>query len=407
MKYDSYVILLFYPLLLIDSINGFFMLSNIPFPISQIYKIFLIFVISLRLISLSPKLFAALLFFLVLILLQTYLLMLYKGSADTSIMTMPMIFLKFYLFLLCFFYFKLSLANSFVSVSDIKNICLFNFFVIAGNIFIGLMGFGFPVYTSSDSEVSVGIKGFFFAGNELSAVYLLLTSMFLAFYARDLKRSYLYFILLVLFLMSATMATKTAIGGMLILAIATIIYRKKYIDRTPFNFKNIFLVSISVLSITVVSVYLFTQSAAFERMKFYFEEFSNIYKFLMSGRDDFLARKLHIFISENNFFKFMLGMGETFSVEIDPFDTFFKFGLIGFFVIYLIYFYLYRRVFSYYFNNNNFYELSIINLALMMVFFQSFISGHVLFSGMLGPFYGMVLSLSYFSIKITKIKSYQ
>jgi hypothetical protein len=398
MKIDSLIVFLFYPLLLVDSINGFFLLNNFSFPVSQLYKTALLGLLCIRIFLLSPGLFIYLLSMLTFIFLQTFTVLFYIGISYEGPMTLPVTFLKFFLFLLSFFYFKIALEKSLVTIESIKKICLFNLAIIVGNLLLGFMGLGFSVYTSSDSEVSVGVKGFFFAGNELSAVYTLLVSVFLAFYTESIKkRSSLYILILILFIFSASLATKSAIGGMLILGISAIIFRRKYIENTPFDLKNIFFITVSIIAVLFVAGYLFVQSAAFERMKYYYDEISNIYRFMMSGRDQFLANKLRIFTSENSLFKFLFGVGEPFPVEMDIFDTFFKFGFTGILMIYSIYIYIYRDVFKYYFKPDGNFSLSMINLALLLVFFQSFVSGHVLYSGMAGPFYGMVIALSFYS----------
>jgi len=399
-KIDSTILLLFYPLLLIDSINGFFLLHNFPLPISQLYKIFLIVLLSFRILSFSPKLFLSLFFMLVLVFLETFLVLSYIGNVYDGPMSMIITFLKFFLFILSFIYFKMTLERSLISIDDLKKVCFVNLAVILVNLTIGLMGFGFPVYSDTDTGVSVGVKGFFFAGNELSAVYTLLVAAFLAFYTDKIKKKpYFYAVALSLFVFSALLATKSAIGGIAVIVIATIVFQKKYIDKTSFNLKNIFIVGVSITSITILSGFIFVRSAAFERMKFYYDQISNIYGFLMSGRDQFLTQKLFIFTSENSLFKFLFGVGKPFPVEMDAFDTFFKFGFLGLLMVYFIYFYIYRKVFAYYFKKEGTFNLSVINLALMLVFFQSYISGHVLYSGMAGPFYGMILAISFYIFK--------
>jgi len=400
MKIDSFILLLFYPLLLIDSINGFFLLSGFTFPVSQLYKVALMLILGIRIMLLSSKLFFYLFSVLSFAFLQLFFVITTIGISYDGPLAIFTSFLKFYLFLLSYFYFKVSLKESFITKKDIYSICIVNFAVILCNIFVGLLGYGFPVYSTVDSEVSVGIKGFFFAGNELSAVFILLTSATLGIMVPKINKKYhIYIMVFVLFLLSATLATKTAIGGMLIISIATIMFNKKYIEKKSFNIKNIFFVGFSTLSISSVSIYFFIKSAAFERMLNVYNDFSNVYKFLMSGRDQFLSKKLFLFMSENSLFNFVFGVGEPFPVEMDLFDTFFRFGITGLFLVYFLYFFSNYYVFRYYLRKDGFFELSILNLALLLIFIQSFISGHVLFSGMAGPFYGMILALSFFIYK--------
>jgi len=326
---------------------------------------------------------------------QIFIISIYNGSVFEKVLSIIVVFFKYFLFILSFFYFKILLKNNLINENTIKNICLFNFIIIIINMTIGLFGFGFPVYSSSDSDVSVGVKGYFFAGNELSAVYVLLSSIVIAFFVADIKKkSSIYILLFTLFIYSALLATKTATGGILILSIATIIFRKKYIEKTPFDLKSIFIVTFSSVSVTLVSIYFFMQSEAYERMKYYYNELSNIYKFLMSGRDQFLTRKIFLFTSENSAFKFFFGMGEHTSVEMDFFDTFLTFGTLGILSIYLIYLVISLFIIYSYQKNTRSFKGSILNVTLLLLFIQSFVSGHVLYSGMAGIFYGMIMALS-------------
>ena len=50
----------------------------------------------------------------------------------------------------------------------------FSFIIIVLNIFLRLFGFGFPMYGLNGLEI--GSKGFFYAGNEISATLLIVSS---------------------------------------------------------------------------------------------------------------------------------------------------------------------------------------------------------------------------------------
>jgi len=404
MKIDSFILLLFYPLLLIDSINGFFLLNGSGLPISQAYKLTLMIILFARLSFISMKNFLFALSLLVYTSGVTFFFIVYLSSSFEKPMSVLFIFLKFFFFVITFFYFEKTILKSDDHIKSAKNICFFNFSVIIINLVLGIMGYGFPIYTATDSDVSIGVKGYFYAGNELSAVYIILVAVVLAHFVPLIKKkSLLYLTVLICFLFSATLATKTAIGGTFILSTATIFYHKKYIEKTPFNIRNILVATFSLLFTSLISLYFFIKSAAFERMMYYYNDLSNIYRFLMSGRDQFLSRKTFIFASANNVFNFLFGMGEYVSVEMDLFDTFFTFGLIGTALFYSIYFYFNRHIYFYFKEKRRSFSENIINISLIMIFIQSFISGHVLYSGMATLFYSFSLVFSKYYCKNSNI----
>jgi hypothetical protein len=381
-------------------------LNGLSFPVSQIFKTALMAILLIRLSFFSSKLFLSLFGLLSFAFLQIFLVIIVIAPSYDGPFAIFTSFLKFYLFVLSFLYIKSLLDQSDKYIKDIYSISTFNFLIIISNVMLGILGFGFPVYSTVDSEVSVGVKGYFFAGNELSAVFIILASLTLAVIIPKIKKKYIiYGIVFILFIFSVAMATKTAIGGMLILSISTIVFHKKYIEKEPFNIKNIIIVAVSSFLILSGSIYFFVRTEAFERMQTIYYNFANVYKFMMSGRDQYLSTKFAQFASENSVFKFVFGVGEPFPVEMDPFDTFFRFGIVGLLVVYTIYFSFNIHVFKYYLKEKGSFEPALINLGLLLIFVQSFISGHVLFSGMAGPFYGIALAISFSKYRnITKQK---
>jgi len=398
MKIDSYILLLFYPLLLIDSINGFFLLHGSHLPVSQAYKLLLIVVVILRLSYMSRNLFLTVLFFLIYTIVQIYLSMIiFQSSTGETVGYLTNIF-KFLLFVFSFLYFNKLLSLDLSIIQNIRNILTFNFVVVIFNLVLGLAGYGFPVYSIEDGEVSIGVKGFFFAGNEISGVFIILSSLMIAFYLPKIKKPfYAYTALFVLFLFSATLATKTAIGGVFLISIVAVYLRKKYLDKTKIDLKNIFTLFFAVTSISSGLIYFFLQSAAFQRMSYYYENLSNILKFVLSGRDAFLSREWAVFTSKNSPVNFIIGGGRYISVEMDFFDTFFSYGIVGIIIVYGFYFYIiYFATKTFFKSNKDFFGI-VVYLTVSLMLLQGFVAGHVIYSGMAGAFHGILLVLSFFS----------
>ena len=79
--------------------------------------------------------------------------------------------LKYFIWPISFVYFaKLFQQNPNVS-SFIFKIILISYLVLVGNIFLGILGFGYQFYPNYDT----GVKGFFYSGNEFSLLFILLT----------------------------------------------------------------------------------------------------------------------------------------------------------------------------------------------------------------------------------------
>jgi hypothetical protein len=394
MKIDSYILLLFYPLLLIDSINGFFLLHGSHLPVSQTYKLLLIVVIVFRLSSMNRNLFFTVLLFMIYTIVQIYLSMIFfQNSTGETVKYLINIF-KFLLFVFSFLYLNKILESYPSIIKSVRNVVTFNFIVVIFNLVLGLAGYGFPVYSIEDGEVSIGVKGFFFAGNEISGVFIILAALMIAFYLPKIKKPfYAYASLFVLFLFSATLATKSAIGAMFLLCILVIFLKRKYLDTVKLDLKNILTLIFTVASISSALIYFFIQSAAFQRMSYYYENLSNILRFILSSRDAFLAREWNIFTAKNNAMNFIMGGGRYISVEMDLFDTFFSYGIVGIIIAYGFYF------FSLFCATRNFsahkkgFSDTIIYFTIILVFVQSFISGHILYSGMASVFHAAIIAI--------------
>ena len=88
---------------------------------------------------------------------------------------------------------------------------LFSFLIIALNISLKLFGLGFAMYTMDSLEI--GSKGYFYAGNEVSGVLLILASFLMYWYQLFDKKMLFILVGILSVLTGLYLTSKTAILG--------------------------------------------------------------------------------------------------------------------------------------------------------------------------------------------------
>lgn len=376
---DRIIWFMFYCTLLIDSITGFFLLSGANAIYSQFYKFILIILICTRIRRRHQLIF---LYFLLL-----YVFFYYCYGAIIGMPNLQdtiMLFSKFSISILVYFYIKNALIqNNELTLCRLRNMFLINYIVVFINlIIVPALGMGFRLYDGVNSS-----RGFFFAGNELAATFVILFS-FLLLQCKTKKQ---YSLLLLLSLMIIfSFPTKVAILGFLI----SILYitSKKTLFRLFFSLRNI----VILIFFIGIAYYYFSNSGLLERFQFFFEK--NGWWFLLSGRDAYVVEKISAFVNSSFLIK-CFGLGTNQTVEMDMFDVLLNFGYMGVIIIYSFYIYFIWQA-----SKNqylNFYARYVFRL-LFCLGFISFLAGHVIFSAMAGIFIGSVLALIYFPIPMRK-----
>ncbi len=383
-KHITFFLFMFYPFCLIDVFNGFMSYHAVNIPLSQIYKMALLgFVLYSLLNTIS-------FYCISLIILSTFFYQSYFYTLSVSEDYATVIRTSLFVFTTSMFYHYRHYLNE-RHLSLIRNVFLFNFFVIVTSVCSGLFGFGLSTYGGQPASQirGVGFKGYFYAGNELGALLLcLFPILFVSIYSKINK-----LIISILFIfVSFLIGTKTAFISILILGLYSI-----------FTLANISIVKkIGIfLSVTFFSVFillLFQEQIGhkIETLKFVYNNKGLMY-LILSGRDSLLL-DAYTYISSNfSIYDFLLGIGSSFaaskfkSVEMDFADILIWSGFFWMLFIYIFYF-----VFSYYvlirFSKKTF---NVFFLTLAFLLLASFFAGHVLTSGMLLPILSLYLPFSY------------
>ncbi|RGM44903.1 hypothetical protein DXC10_15030 [Bacteroides sp. OM08-11] len=366
--------------LIIDSINGFFLNNNIELPVSQIFKLILLFLLLYKTMRYEHivRFSISVLFYLSIF----FLSLIFLDEDITSTFThLCKLLLTIYIFI----YLKHSISNFYIYIKYVYRVLLVNFIVLIANISIGLLGFGYHTYTLEASE-GYGYKGFFYAGNEIAGIIAFLFPLFLFItYQRCSKIIYSLFGIL-LIIVSVLLGTKAAI---LITVISVFIV--PYI-LGKFKEKIIIMIFMAtvVLSAVVYIVNTFETYDLLNRWLYSFEK-GGIANLIFSGRHEFWNVEKETFFSSDIINQFM-GLGGNRTVEMDPFDTLLNYGYIGLVAVYSFFFYL--LIHSIKSRNNNPLGI-IIAFSNFLIISMSFFAGHIIFSAMAGLFTALANSLTF------------
>ena len=187
--------------------------------------------------------------------------------------------------------------------------------------------------------------------------------------------------------------TKVLLGGIVITLFINI-FPYLFNKFKDFSKKNKIIMIITSILLFTLLCYLFTLTNTYYNMKIQGEFFkvTNIFSYeflnrvLFNDRLTFLNTNLDIYLNSNISSK-ILGLGiYKFPklVEIDIFDIWFTYGIIGLLLILSIFVYIFRKV---KFNKYNLFGL----IILIMI---SLTSGHVLLSPAVSIFFGIIIYLN-------------
>lgn len=396
---DNFIILLLFALLPMDMLNGIVLKNgiNLPISIGQLYKLTILVFIFFRFLF-KPQLLLISLGCTALLLLPS----LYQSikTFSASFFFEDIIKISKYLTpLFCFLFFTDYIKREgIIGIKRLQKLIRFSYIILVGNILLKYVGLGYPMYEFG----SIGSKGFFFAGNEISVLLVILSSI-IAFNMWNGGRKIQYFLFWAFTLfVGLTISSKTGLVG--ILLVFVLIPLKK--PSLKINFKNIAFFLGAVLMVIPLAIYLvwrFIQGTALLIRLEYFSKKFDFWTFILSNRNVFFKDAYATYIEKYNFFEKLIGVGQTqyenlnngMIVEIDLADIFFSYGFLG--LIYFIALLSFLIIQAVRFSRNKKYVYA--NFVLLMILFLLGISttaGHVFSSGMAAVFIGLIFSLMYF-----------
>ncbi|MEZ8816959.1 O-antigen ligase family protein [Vibrio cyclitrophicus] len=368
----------------VDVLNGFSLLYfNVNLQISLILKLIILFVILIYSYFKERNYFVILVTLLIFSVTSAFYH--FKSQQVFGVFFQSLSdAVKFLSCLFFIFYFMILEKNGELSEGLLKKITLVGLLTIYANVALGVMGFGFSTYGNySIDEGGVGVKGFFFAGNELGpALICLFSSQMILFKNWSMTAKFISAVVAVI--AAVLISTKTAILGIVLLVCW---YFSKNI---PIYFRLI-CYSVALFSIFSLAIdfeyFIRTWEgyALFDKLLFQAEKVDILYA-ITSGRTEYATEILSIYFQGIDVGSLLFGIGRSSVnyygrsiIEVDFLDAFVWFGALGgiaFFASYLCFFSLiyWRKV------KNS--EKSNFSLNLALITTISAISGHVFYSGL-------------------------
>lgn len=386
---DSLILLILIFILAIDSFNGILLrFSDNLLSLSLAVKTLLIILMSFRVVSYNKTFRNLFLIFALLLLLQSFY---YVIILDFNRFFNFTILIKLLFFPYVLIYFYSLRENREIKFEKFKRKFLeVSFWIIAINIMLGAIGIGFSQYSNK-----YGTVGFFYAGNELSALMILVFAHKLYYAYRESIIKFLFFSFLVLFI-SIFKVTKSALFGSFIL-IVLIPYLSSSPNILALNMKRLKFIGLFLFVLPIMTYYAYffiLKTQILDRVLYFYHKY-NLLTFLLSSRDKILNDAFEVWHSKFSILQKIFGATpagflnlmvdsykHTYTVEMDFFDLFFHYGVLG-----ILYFFFWLGLV---YRSYKEYQVNIDYLpnfvAALLLFFISFISGHVVYSGMLSVF---------------------
>ncbi|MBS7787521.1 O-antigen ligase family protein [Flavobacterium sp. CYK-55] len=397
-KINHFILFLLLLVLPIDMINGILLENhvNLPISISQIHKIIILGLMLFKL-SFEPNKLDVIFF---------AFAALFIGSLIESFRSLKFGFLfsdfikvtKYLNIPIAFFYFKgVIKTNDEALLKDIFRFVRFSYWVLAINISLKVFNLGYPMYDYGN----IGTRGFFYAGNEISSL-LLVTSSIIGYQYWEIEKNrvkFFRFFFLNLFL-AILVSSKTVFLGVFIvfLLITTNIRTFKIKINT---LKRILFFLLVIFPTIIYSVFkLMAKSAIMVRVQYFWEKLDFI-TFVFSSRNLFTLQMFQIYDSTYTLTQKILGGGQNYYesklkhiIEIDLMDIFFGYGYLGATMFVLMICFLVAQssmlkkhlIFPY---------ARLTYFMVILLFVISSIAGHIFNSGIAGNFIGLLFALMY------------
>lgn len=395
-----YLFILFIP---IDMINGVLIRNGIP-SISVPFKLLVLVVVSLYLAKKHQHLYllsviSAIVFFLA---FHSFLL----GDVKEALSGIDML-IRFNAIILFYLYFKTLIKNQ--AEDLLFTIARISFYFLVFNIFLGVIGLGYPMYGHGES--GIGTRGLIFAGNEIGAALIVSSAIVMMKSLEDNSIKLFFFIAVLLLLSSAFIGSKVSLLGSIILFFFFPFlkaFKNMYNFRLPkrdFINANIFLITVPILA-TVGIYYTLYETNLIDRLSYFYKKLDLI-TLIFSNRNIWAEEAYNAFLNHYTFTEYLFGSGRDWwqyiseykLVEIDPIDFLMNYGIIGFLLTFGIILYILLKTIIY--RNKNRYSIYVIFTILLLLGMSS-TAGHIFNSGTAGFLIAILLALGNYRNKEVK-----
>jgi len=387
--------------LLADIASGFFVLQiGIDLKLSLIYKLVL-FILLLSMIARYQFTTFLILWCVIAILLLSPTVEYFRLPvlafyiADTSLV------IKLLMPLIVFIY--LSIIHQIIPSYTIKWITFAlwaNFTILIGNLALGGLGFGRPSYQLA-GDATVGSNGYIYAANELGAAFVVLFGFALHMVWNYHRK---FYILVALFTLACgvLVATKTAMlaSFLLVFLIPVFNERDRFFKLTKLKI-ILFLPAFCIVAAVVFFITDFLKAiGSYDHIMWILSQ-KGIIGILWSGRDEFSADLLDIYIQQSTLFQQIFGQGGggvaehvglKYSAEVDAIDALVWFGFFGLIICLSINLFFIVKSAQLFQFRTSLMAPCVLLVNIILLFLSQF-SGHVWMSGTLGIGLGLLNAL--------------
>lgn len=376
----------------VDTVSGFFQNNGVLFAGQTIAAIFRIFVFVLLVVIVikyshrNSKLPHILLFY-VAFLIPIHALL---YSMDlTQIIINFQYQLKILMSLLLYSVFLIQMKASSISTSQIKKIITLNAIILLINLYLGILGIGFGSYGEDPLGEQLGSKGFFYSGNEVAVSLVAIYALIIYLY-RDIFKTYIFRLMMVMFLFfigAISLLSKTAMLGF-VLVTGFAIYH--FLSRV----KKIQISAIfAVFLLLTAGFWMPILNIAIDRWLFHYDINSDLLYFITSGRSDRMIDLETIIFEAPTQFSLIFGYGwiaeqGKFSFENDLLDSLGVFGPIGIIFTLIWVFWMFLGFKKY--KKDRKIDGSFSAYCMFILILISLLAGHVLMSVMTAPFVALI-----------------
>ncbi len=377
--------------MIIDSINGV-TVRNYDFSISQIYKSIYLFLVYYWLIrNKEYKPIYILLVFLVLIFIHLFNYDNVSGIARDVILAS-----KFLVIVVSYYFFKKQLCINPTSFIKIMRLFIFSFFVLLSNLLFGYFGFGYEQYSSFE----IGTRGWFYSGNEVNLLFIVLSLFLLSYLQIKRKQIYAVILSLLIIFIGIVLISKTAIIGSIIIIIGLPIINV-VINRKIFSIYQIIILGIILIlfSSLLINFFLYESKAILRYGNI--TESKELISIIThdSGRSIRKNNVMESYYDDPKINEILFGASYSRiamdgSTEIDYIDIFVVFGLVGLILMYgFLIIILIHNIKHKLLRKNSFANYNIFGIVLILLI--SVTAGHVMMSGLASIILGAYLALPY------------
>ena len=382
MKRSNAVFYLLYISLLVDSLNGFLIYSY-SISISPFYKAL---ALALCLIQLRSKIR-----YIGIILLVTLFVLAHTVQTPAwDDLQKSFDWISKLLFIYLLFQFMRTTTAEIGSNENIITLAKISFSVIAINIFLGNLGFGYAQYSLGDQ--TYGTRGFFYAGNELSVALACSSGIvMISYFEKQEMAKYLIFSIIAIAVAALT-TMKASLLSIGVLFILMPLLKNKDASNVILKRATILVFALGAIGFAVY--YALYQVDQISRLTYFYEK-NGLVSLIFSLRNVWAMQALGIF-NDYSLIKILFGGGLEWTnkmphggiVEIDIIDTLLTYGILG---VALIYGFLLLTLHKIYTNKRNPGSKAALLLVLLITGI-SITAGHVIFSGVSAPLIAAALA---------------